>query len=209
MKKYFTKLTYGVAIVAAILFATGVVYGMKSPFPPWLLDLTGDVRVSTEGVVTIDSGVVSSSDIVDGTIVEGDIRDYDNDGLNLYRVAKGSFAVAVNGAIGTGSVALGFTLPANSIVLDGMLYAQTRVQTTTGNPTIAIGCSDDQSQFLAVQTQNFFGLAVNSITQIRQQGTFATSLPIVAACTPFARIASGSFSQGVLDFWVQYYKASP
>src|SRR3990167_4759505 len=206
MKKYFTKLTYGVAIVAAILFATGVVYGMKSPFPPWLLDLTGDVTVSTEGVVTIDSGVVSSSDIVDGTIVEGDIRDYDNDGLNLYRVAKGSFAVAVGGAVGTGSVALGITLPAKSLVKHSYAFAQTRVQTTTGNPTIKIGCTDDISEFMNVQTQNFFGLAVNSTTNLLQTDDASAARFLSAACTPFATIASGSFSQGVLNVFIEYLK---
>lgn len=204
MKSKLYKITGALLAVAFVYTATS--FAMKSPLEPWIKELTGDISVDDNGAVTITSGAVDGTAISDGTVLEADLLSYNDDALHPMRVAKGSLAFATLGAgAGAGSMASGITLPAGAIVVDGLLFGKLAVQTTTGNPTFALGCSDDVSEFL--NATFFGGLKTGSMTAVKQVGTSATATYHSAACPVFATIASGSFSQGILDVWLQYYLA--
>jgi hypothetical protein len=166
-----------------------------------------------EAGTSLATGAVTSSKILDGTIVNADISTSaaiaeskllppTSEGLNASRVARVDYNVATD--LGTvGAHLLGVTLPAKAIIVRTWFYTVTQfTDTTTG--TVAFHCEDANNLYTAT---DITGIAAGATTPGAVDGgaesTFVGS--IGAACEITATVADDAMTAGRLIFFVEYF----
>lgn len=125
-----------------------------------------------------------------------------SNGVGLYTAQMAhdywDYSVGTNAA--TGAHTLSVTLPANAIIRQAYTYS---VQTpaTSSSATLALSCGSAT----ILTAANVTSYTTGNITAANQTGTAATMSNVgSSACVVTATVASGPFTAGKLDIFVEY-----
>lgn len=121
-------------------------------------------------------------------------------GLGKMKVARVVFDATTMNASGS-NYSLGVTLPANTLLWDGMIYT---VTSFTGSGSIAITCEDAGNIKNAVTAGTLS--TAGTKTALQMTGTAASSVAaIAAACVITANVTLGPIATGKFDGWIEYF----
>jgi hypothetical protein len=184
----------------------------RSPIPPWVTGLIGDVTIDRAGTTSIaplaiagteiagDS--IDSTKVLDGTLAEADLLPYDADGSLVQRVVRTTYDFALHGGT-IGTIDLGDTLPANALVSRVDAYVATQL-VDAGAGTIALECEDAANLEAATDHS---GVAAGAMIATDVDGAVGNYVSgISAQCAVSLVIAGANISAGKVIFFIKYYE---
>lgn len=120
-------------------------------------------------------------------------------GIGNMRVARVSFDSTTQGTSSASAYSLGVTLPANSLIWDGVVYVTSAF---SGSGSVALECEDSKN-IMADQTVS--GMTLASKKALTPVGTAASAVAgIGAACAISARVSNANVI-GKFDAWIEYF----
>ncbi len=126
---------------------------------------------------------------------------YTTSGISNLRVVRASFDSTTQGTSSATAYSLGVSLPANSLIWDGVLYVDS---TFTGLGSVALECEDSKN-IMSDKTASATLGATGSKIALTPVGTAASAVSSIAAsCAVSARI-SGANVVGKFTVWIMYF----
>ncbi len=120
-------------------------------------------------------------------------------GVSYLRVARVAFDSATHGTSSATAYDLGVTLPAKSIIWDGMIYV---TSTFTSAGSVALEC-EDSGNLLATKLASSFGSTGASVALL-ETGTAASARAGIAASCAISAKVTGANVVGKFDAWIYY-----
>jgi len=162
------------------------------------LKLSGTAITSTAGELNILDGVTATSAEVEVLAAASQL----SDGLLAKKIARATLDCDAASACTVGTVALGQTLPAKSLLTKSWLYIITQF-TEGSSGTVAIHCEDADNVFTAANV--VADSPSGSIVAGNQDGTNTDmQAGIESACELTATIATAEQTSGTMNVFVEY-----
>jgi hypothetical protein len=154
---------------------------------PFMPETDARMNLIENRAATLEASTLASAYIADGVLAKKIVR------------ATLDCSTASNCTIG--AHALGVALPAKSILTRTVYYVAVQ-GVSAGSGTIAVSCEDANNILTAA---NLTSYAVGSIRDGNQTGVSNTSVASIgAACNVTATIATGDYTAGKLNFFIEY-----
>ncbi len=180
-----------------------------SPFPP-----AEDARFDALETGSLP-GVVTSTMILDGTILNADInasagiastkiaaQTITNGVGYVERIAVISYDPSATAGLRTVAPhASGFIIPANAIITQSWFFIKTAITSTSNDGTIAISCNSANDIFSAADID---GSSAGTITPGVEIGTAGSMLKVTTACDVTFTVAVHALLTGRIDLYVRY-----
>lgn len=123
---------------------------------------------------------------------------YTASGISNLRVARVSFNSDTMGTSSSSAYSLGVTLPANSLIWDGVVYVTSAF---SGSGSVALECEDSKN-IMADQTVS--AMTLGSKKALTPVGTAASAITSIAsACAISARVSAANVA-GKFNAWIFY-----
>lgn len=123
-----------------------------------------------------------------------------SNGLGYLKVARVSFDSTTQGTSSSTAYSLGATLPAKSVIWDGMIYV---TSTFTSAGSVAIEC-EDSGNILATKLASSFGATGASVALLETGTPGSARVGIGAACAISAKV-TGANVVGKFVAWIFYF----
>lgn len=200
--------------VAEMAFLDGVVAGTRTADKAIVVDSAGTIdaidvdALSLNGVlVTADSGEIN---ILNGaTLTVAELNGLDNsaayvEGISPVLVASATYDFAVEGGA-QAAIGLGVTIPADCLILDGMVDVQTTLISSGDNATIAlhVEAANDVVVAVAIGTGTPWDQGLRAIVPA---GVIANAIKTTAAREITATIAVENVTAGKFVVHLRYVK---
>lgn len=123
---------------------------------------------------------------------------YTTNGLGNLRVARVAFDSTTMGTSSATAYSLGVSLPANSLIWDGVVYVTSAF---TGSGSVALECEDSKNIMADQTVSTFTAAAKKALTPVGTAASAVTS--IAASCAISARVSNANVV-GKFNAWIFY-----
>lgn len=191
--KYLSIVAAAAAIIAFSTLATAEIVG--TPFQP-------EVDKRLHRIEAVEGDVTFS--LTNSNSMSSSLRASPTHGLGYLKVAKAKFVLDGIGASSLSPTST-LTLPAKSVLIGGFLYNSVTIITSAGEPRFKVQCEDD-ANILASQILTTAQATITNTSMGRpfSSGGAAPVKSIAAACNVLGTVATGTFSQGDVNIFIEY-----
>ena len=126
---------------------------------------------------------------------------YTSDGLLDLRVARATLDCSTAANCTVGAHSLGVTLPAKALLIRSFYYIPTQLASASSG-TIAIHCEDADNILTAANLTSYAAGSLRDANQNGVSNTFTSG--IAASCPITATIATGAYTSGKANFFIEY-----
>ncbi len=150
----------------------------------------------------------SAADLTAGTLPESALALSSAFGLGVLRTARAKYDFSVDGgAVGLITPAINATIPANAVILGGILNPTTAL-TSGGSATIAAGTSAGSSASSLKAATAVASYSANALLPTVPVFTAASAVKLSAAGQLTLTVATAALTAGVLEITVVYFVAA-